>query len=101
MIFWPCVLKLDGDDELIYLKSNLAFIDECEELILTPLDHLIDSIGFTYLISETLQLVKSNQKLSVDDVTELIRASEFKKAELCLTKIHFLRISDAISAINH
>ena len=101
MISWPCALKLYGDDELIYLASNSAFMSECEELILTPQDHLIDSIGFTYSISETLQLVSRSLKLSVDDVTNLIKASEFKKAELCLTKIHFLRISDAIKAINY
>ena len=99
MIFWPCVLKLYGDDELIYLGSERDFISECEELILSDDDYVIDSAGFSYLISEKLELIKTGRILVVDEVTHLIRANEFKKAELCLTKIHFLTVSDAIKSL--
>jgi len=99
MIFWPCVLKLYGDDELIYLGSERDFISECRELILSDDDYVIDSAGFSYLISEKLELIKTGRILVVDEVTHLIRANEFKKAELCLTKIHFLTVSDAIKSL--
>ncbi len=102
MIFWPCILKLDGDDELVYLGSERDFIAECRELILTVDDHVIDSTGLSYLIelkAEKLALVKTERILVVDEVTDLIRANEFKKAELCLTKINFLTVSDAINSL--
>ncbi|MFT7008691.1 MAG: hypothetical protein ACJAXJ_003233 [Colwellia sp.] len=103
MIFWPCILKLDGDDELIYLSSEHDFFSECRELIFSDDDYVIDSAGLSYLIksiSGKLVLAKTERKLVVDEVTHLIRANEFTKAELCLTKIHFLTISDAIKSLS-
>lgn len=102
MIIWPCILKLDGDDELVYLGSERDVILECRELILTVDDHVIDSTGLSYLIelkAEKLALVKTERIFVVDEVTDLIRANEFKKAELCLTKINFLTVSDAIKSL--
>ena len=104
MIFWPCILKLDGDDELIYLSSERDFISECHELILTDYDYVIDSTGISYLIEmikETPSLVKTERVFIIDEVVQLIRANEFVKAELCLTKIHFSTISDAIKSMNY
>jgi len=103
MIAWPCILKLDGNDELIYLSSEQEFISDCRELIFSDDDYVIDSTGLTYLIkaiSETLTLVKTQHVLAVDEVTQLIRANEFIKAELCLTKIHFFTVSDAINSVS-
>jgi len=103
MISWPCVLKLDGDDELIYLKSVSDFNVECCELLFSDDDYVIDSTGHCYLINSTLgnlDLTKENRLLSTDDVSNLIRAHEFNKASLCLTKIHFLTISDAIQSLD-
>jgi hypothetical protein len=102
MIIWPCILKLDGDDELIYLSSERDFISECRELILTDDDHVIDSTGLSFLIElrvDKLVLVKTERVLLVDEVTHLIRSNEFKKAELCLTKINFSTVSDAIKSL--
>lgn len=104
MIFWPCILKLDGDDELIYLGSESDFISECQELILTDLDHVIDSNGMSYLIeikTEKPVLVKTVRILILDEVTQLIRANEFVKAELCLTKIYFSTVSDAVKSLHY
>jgi len=104
MIFWPCILKLDGDDELIYLGSERELIAECQELILTEFDHVIDSNGLSYLIEiikDSPVLVETERVLIIDEITQLIRANEFVKAELCLTKIHFSTISDAIKSMNY
>jgi hypothetical protein len=99
MIDWPCVLKLNGDDELIYLGSEQELISECRELIFNDDDHVIDSAGVSYLISEKFELIKTECAVTLDEVTYLIRANEFKKAELCLTKINFLTIADAIKSL--
>ncbi len=104
MISWPCTLKLDGDDELIYLGSEQDFISECEELLLCDNDYVIDSVGNNYIIEQTsgkLELIKTERILLVNEVSSLIRAHEFKKATLCLTKIHFLTVSDAIKSLTY
>jgi len=98
------MLKLDGDDELIYLNSEQDFISECHELLLSDNDYVIDSLGNSYLIksnSAKLKLIKTERILIVDEVSNLIRAHEFQKATLCLTKIHFLTVSDAIKSLTH
>jgi len=99
MISWPCILKLNGDDELIYLGSEQDLISQCRELIFSDDDHVIDSAGASYLISEKIELIKTKRIVTVGEVTHLIRANEFNKAELCLTKIYFLTISDAIKSL--
>lgn len=102
MITWPGVLKLYGDDELIYLDSLSNFNLECGELLFSDDNYVIDSKGHCYLIESIesqLRLVNENRILSKHDVTHLIRAHEFNKASLCLTKIHFLTISDAIHSL--
>jgi hypothetical protein len=103
MISWPCILKLEGDDELIYLDSELDFIAECQELLLSDGDNVIDSVGYSYLIesiSGNLRLIKTEQIVLVEEVVNLIRAHEFTKATLCLTKINFLMVSDAIKSLS-
>lgn len=104
MVLWPCILKLEGDDELIYLNAEQDFFAECRELIFSDDDYVIDSLGMSYLIesiSGKLLLIKTARVFVVSEITQLIRANEFKKAKLCLTKIHFLTISDAIKSLRH
>ena len=98
IISWPCILKLEGDDDLIYLASEQEFMSQCHELIFSDDDYVIDSAGFSYLISEKLALIKTQRIFVVGEVTDLIRASEFTKAELCLTKIYFITVSAAIQS---
>jgi hypothetical protein len=99
IISWPCVLKLDGDDELIYLGCEKELKIECGELIFSDDDYVIDSAGFSYFLSKTLNLMKTDKVFSVNELIDLVRANEFKKAELCITKIHFVTVSDAISSL--
>ncbi|ABM03497.1 conserved hypothetical protein [Psychromonas ingrahamii 37] len=104
MISWPCMLKLTGDDELIYLESERDFMSECRDLLFCDDDYVIDSAGYCYLIestSEKLALIKTEQMLAAHEVSNLIRAHEFKKATLCLTKIHFLTVLDAIKSLSY
>lgn len=104
MTKWPCLLKLEGDNELIYLSSEEQFVSECQSLILSDGDILIDIIGQSFSIrqinSESLQLVKLKYSYSTSEVTHLIQAHEFSKAEMCLTKIQFASISAAINSLS-
>jgi hypothetical protein len=104
VISWPCILKLEGDDELIYLDSKTDFILECSELLFSDDDYVIDSVGFCYIMetkSGELELSKIDKVLSVKEISSLIRAHEFSKASLCLSKIHFSNVSDAIKSLSY
>ena len=99
MVSWPCLLTLEGDDELIYLAENADFIIECNDLIFTDDDYIIDSTGQCYLIEPNLNLHKSEQRLSTNQVTDLIRSHEFSKAQVCLTKIYFMDVEEAVKSM--
>ncbi|ULN67339.1 DUF4144 domain-containing protein [Vibrio gigantis] len=102
MISWPSLVKLDGDDELIYVASDSDFQAECSDMILGKDDYLIDSEGSCYslqLSSSRLSLTKQPEQYSVENITKLIRNHEFQKAEMCLMKIHFLTIEEAIQSL--
>lgn len=106
MICWPCLLKLEGEHELIYLAYESEFIAECEELIVSDDDYVVDSNGLSYLLkfsnksnNSCVQLVDAERQLSKQEVTLLIREHEFSKANVCLTKIEFLTISCAVHSL--
>jgi len=102
MINWPSLVKLDGDDELIYVASENDFQTECSDIIVGEDDYLIDSEGDSYALQSSLNqlsLAKQAHQYSVESVTKLIRNHEFQKAEVCLMKIHFLTIEEAIQSL--
>jgi len=103
MVFWPCLLKLNGDDELIFLQTQQELILECNELIFSDDDYVIDSDGNSYIIkirAGKLTLENKQTKFYLEQVTNLIRAHEFNKAEVCLTKIYFESIFQAIQSLD-
>ena len=104
MINWPCFFKLEGDDELIYLSSESDLMDECQSLIWCDADVIIDSNGqqFTFTLSRTNMFCfqMKGDLLALEAVTALIQAHEFSKAEMCLTKIQFRSIDDAIESLS-
>lgn len=105
MVNWPCIFKLEGDDELIFVSSEVELSGECDSLIWNDNDVLIDSTGQRYLLypteTEKLKFVSIDTCFDLNDVTYLIQAHEFSKAEVCLTKIQFLSIESAISSLSY
>ena len=97
-------MKLEGDDELFYFKNENEFLNECQSLILNSSDFLIDSSGHSYRLirknNNEFNFIISTQYYSADDLSKLIQAHEFSKAEVCLTKIHFQSVPEAISSLS-
>ncbi|MHA2859912.1 DUF4144 family protein [Vibrio harveyi] len=103
MITWPCLLKLDGDDELVYLASPKQLNAECQALIWGQDDIVIDTQGHCFALktsaNNTVELGLLPQTLNVQQVTELIQKHEFSKAQRCIIKIHFVSVRQAIEAL--
>nr|WP_087026484.1 DUF4144 family protein [Thaumasiovibrio subtropicus] len=100
---WPCILKLEGDDELLYLHDAQTFVDECKALMTTAGDRVIDSMGQSYSIDlngeDTPILSPLKTVYTAYQLSQLIQAHEFSKAQVCLTKIQFAAVADAIAAL--
>ena len=79
-------------------------MDECQSLIWCDADVIIDSNGqqFTFTLSKTNMFCfqMKGDLLALEAVTALIQAHEFSKAEMCLTKIQFRSIDDAIESLS-
>ncbi|EKR8727597.1 DUF4144 domain-containing protein [Vibrio cholerae] len=104
MVNWPCILKLDGDDELVHLGSETDLNCECMDLIVSPSDRVIDSEGFVYSIAivsdgSAVNLVGNSIQISAEEASRLIQRHEFCLAEVCLTKIQFETVAEAINCL--
>ncbi len=103
MCKWPCLFKLAGDNELIYLTKENELANECQSLIWTEADHLIDSKGqrfsFVENSSGSFTYHQQGKPLSLVQITELIQAHALSQTELCLTKIQFPSIGEAIQSL--
>ncbi|ELV4995245.1 hypothetical protein SHB67_004680, partial [Vibrio vulnificus] len=97
MISWPCILKLDGDDELVYLASENDLNRECSNLILCQNDRVIDSVGNTFSIiinDAEVNLANEQVQVTAEQASKLIQSHEFCRSEVCLTKIQFESVFD-------
>lgn len=103
MIVWPCIFKLDGDSELLYADSESKLVTELEDLIWDDSDRLIDSCGQCFLVRADVDCYlfePTDIELTLHEVTLLIQEHEFSKAEVCLTKIQFPSIVEAIKSLS-
>lgn len=103
MILWPCIFKLEGDSELIYFGSERQLSSELNDLIWDESDRLIDSHGHCYIITakgDEYVFEAEDKQLSLARVTQLVQEHEFAKAEMCLTKIQFSSILEAIKSLS-
>ncbi|EIJ0985303.1 DUF4144 domain-containing protein [Vibrio vulnificus] len=98
MVNWPGILKLDGDDELVYLGSEADLNCECLDLIVSPSDRVIDSEGFVYSIV-SVNLIGNSIQISAEEASRLIQRHEFCLAEVCLTKIQFETVAEAFNCL--
>lgn len=101
-MLWPCIFKLDGEAELLYFASELQLTSELDSLIWDNSDLLIDSNGQRYVVKQKgkgYTFEPEGVELTLESVTQLIQEHEFAKAEVCLTKIQFPSIQDAIMAL--
>ncbi|HAS6055618.1 TPA: hypothetical protein I7122_23205 [Vibrio vulnificus] len=102
MVNWPCILKLDGVDELVYLGSEADLNCECVDLIVSPSDRVIDSEGFVYSIvsdGSVVHLIGNSIQISAEEASRLIQRHEFCLAEVCLTKIQFETVAEAFNCL--
>ncbi|HAS5649766.1 TPA: hypothetical protein I7E51_003523, partial [Vibrio cholerae] len=102
MVNWPCILKLDGDDELVYLGSEADLNCECVDLIVSPSDRVIDSEGFVYSIvsnDSAVSLIGNSTQISAEEASRLIQRHEFCLAEVCLAKIQFETVAEAFNCL--
>lgn len=104
MINWPALLKLAGDDELVYLPDRVAWATDADlqALVFNPDDQLIDVQGRLFALapqgnSTTLQVTEN--QLTLAEVTDLVRAHESSLGSCCVAKMSFGSLAEAFAAV--
>ncbi|MFC5079756.1 DUF4144 family protein [Vibrio thalassae] len=103
MVRWPCIFKLEGDPELMYFGSESALASELEFLIWSSSDRLIDSEGHSFTICQasgryTFEL--NDSVLSLSENYSTYSRARVSNAEVCLTKIQFTSVEQAIQSLS-
>ena len=104
MIYWPAVIKHDGEDELIYISSATVWHNDEEMLlyVFTERDVLIDSHGQVFSLTDIQTCPESAIALAtatIDNINELVRAHAVICGECCVEKIHCQTLSQAMKFI--
>ncbi|WP_435273779.1 DUF4144 family protein [Psychrobium sp. nBUS_13] len=97
---WPALLKIEGDEHLIYCRDELTLRVETASLILpiSKNDFIVDSQGQQFYFKNDGKLWLSDTKYSLTELTQLIRAHLSALNHCCVTKLRFNNFQQAIAA---
>lgn len=100
---WPAVVKLHGEDELIFVANQSSFelTPQLRAMRFQHQDVLIDSAGgvFNIGVSYPLSLRLTDSTLSLDDVIALIRLHLASKDMCCVSKFYAHTIAEAYQTV--
>mgnify|MGYP001815243802 CR=1 FL=1 len=106
MITWPAVLNYDGDDELIYIESEQAWLRDAASLLYhhSGNDQLIDSSGHVYRLDavsgSTVIAAYTKVQMTVAAFIKLVRIHASNSHRCCIDKINFRTIADGIQLVD-
>jgi hypothetical protein len=99
LVRWPAVIKLHGDDALIFIAdwSHFALDKELQTMYFQPQDMLIDSVGKVFKLSQSslLKITLSAVTLSLEEVISLLRAHLANDGTCCVSKFYASSIAAA------
>ena len=98
---WPALLKIEGDEHLLYCSDLETLTSEIASLIL-PIskdDFIVDSQGQQFHFKNDGELSLSDTVYSLTEFTQLIRAHLSALNHCCVTKLRFNNFQQAIAAV--
>lgn len=105
MIEWPAVIKLQGDDELIFIASQQAWesSDERQQAFFSDDDCLVDSQGKVYRFSlapnQSVMLRATDEYLDTEQLILLVKAHMSLIKACCVAKFYAENVAEAILAV--
>lgn len=100
---WPAIIKLDAEDELIFISDAATFYSDksLHQMQLQAQDKLIDSTGTVFTISNRpeVQLTATGIMLSLNAVEDLLRLHLSNQGTCCVSKFHANSIRKALLSV--
>jgi two-component sensor histidine kinase len=105
VIDWPAVIVYDGDDELVYVESEKAWLSEAESLLynIKANDCLIDSRGNIFKLArvhDAIETERTGEQITLDAFIRLVRIHASNSHRCCIEKISFRTIAEGIKLID-
>lgn len=101
-IQWPAIIKLGGEDELIYLPDEVSLLNHAhlQNLRFQRDDYLYDSTGREFVVDEKLKDPRpSGRYLSLEEIIQLLRRHAAQDGACCVAKLNARSIADAIALL--
>ncbi len=102
-IVWPAIIKLNGDDELIYIANADQFSQDktLKHTQFHSKDRMIDSLGSVYSVikNSKLSLTRTSDRLSLEQIEVLLQRHLSNHGTCCVAKFHANSIEDAINIV--
>ena len=102
---WPAIVKIDGDAELIFIRSRDEWERDCEHhrFEYRNNDMLIDASGKLYSLTnrdnDCAVPEPANRTMTCEEVTSLVRAHAAQANSCCIEKIAAPSIRDIIELV--
>lgn len=102
-IQWPAIIKLAGEDELIYLPDEASLLNHphLQNLRFQRGDYLYDSTGREFVVDELKPKDPrpSGRHLSLEEIIQLLRLHAAQDGSCCVAKLNARSIADAIALL--
>src|SRR5450830_1231056 len=104
-LIWPAIIHYHGQAELAFIADQLAWEkgQYLQAVRYHPSDALIDAEGCLYQIltnaDGSVSLQRLNEKASLQEVIEMIRAHAAELGACCVAKFSATSIQDAINTM--
>lgn len=106
-VAWPAIIHYSGDDELVFIGGLAEWLedDDLSGSAYEVSDRLIDSRGRVFrLVREDQQsdkLLLSDEKVSVQQLTGLLRKHFSVRGACCISKIQSDSLADCMKLLRH
>ena len=110
MVTWPAVIHYHGDNELLFVASHAIWLQD-PDLHAAPYsdgDRLIDSCGYVYELGSVghvrkvalhSDLAPSEKRVSLDEMSALVKAHMSLLGSCCVAKITLLSIAEGVQML--
>ena len=105
LVAWPAVIKLEGEDELIYIGSGQAWARDAELHAgrYSEDDYLLDSRGCKYQLADrgdgVLLPAYTGGEIPLQSFTRLLRAHASAAGQCCVEKIVTGSVAEGIGLV--
>lgn len=98
---WPAVIKHQGEDELMYLGNDKAWLQAVEHLVFGAEDDvLIDSQGQLYIWDAAIPVLQAKgSAVTLEGFSQMLKKHMVALNQCCVSKLHIDTIAQGLQMV--